>query len=142
MLADLPTGLVSESTVLADPDRRSDGKRLHDASAWQPDPIRWWQAATSQAARVALKLGPGYDLRELPYELSDNAGANGQIRIVVIGWAGECREILALWQRGDDAKNNQQPGQQPGQRPALIAELIDDDGEAVATLNDTDPEAD
>ncbi len=77
--------------IYADPDRRSEGKRLVGMKELQPDLPAMWEQVRQRSDRQLLKLSPLYPLEILENELP------GLERIMAVSVNHELKEILAFY---------------------------------------------
>ncbi len=99
--------------IYFDPSRRDENQRFVRLSDCEPDVIALWPKLTSLAGKIAVKLSPMYDLKQLERELP------GLSKILVISVRGEVKEIIAEWDQDIPKK------------PEIAAILLNDEGEIV-----------
>lgn len=80
--------------VYADPDRRSESKRVVSLSDCSPDLVALWPAIQAMAPDQLVKLSPLYPLEHLPRELK------GLKKIEVVASGDEVKEVLAFCSTG------------------------------------------
>lgn len=80
--------------IYADPDRRSaDGRRQVLLESCSPDVVALMPRLQQLAPRVVIKNSPLYDVAEAARLMGDGC------RVEVVSLAGECKEVIAEWDR-------------------------------------------
>lgn len=119
-LADLMTVINADSaayingcadrfdSIFIDPARRGEGgRRLTAIADCAPDVTLLLQRLLGLAPKIIIKASPMLDMTSLAAELDNAAGGAGAVtRMVAVGTARECKELVAVVERGARGSNS------------------------------------
>lgn len=92
----------SWDTIFIDPARRGDsGQKLTAIASCSPDVTSMLPRLLTLSPKIIIKASPMLDIAALAAELNASTGGRGYVsRIITVGTARECKETVAIVERG------------------------------------------